>query len=373
MLDDREGVEVLDPTDLSDLTDPSDSAIRPAKGQPSTPLMVREPRVRYGTACSAPETDQVARRIGIRGEHPAVRAALDTAAALATHPVPVLIEGETGTGKSLVARLVHELSGRAGGPFVQVNCGALPEKLVESTLFGHRKGAFTGATDDHAGKFAAADGGTLFLDEVGELPLELQPKLLKVLEDGMVEPVGAAKGYAVDVRVIAATNRDLKAMVAGRTFREDLYYRLSFGIIRLPPLRERRTDIRPLALHALARVNRTLRTPKQLSPEAIERLEQQEWRGNVRDLENVIGRSALLARADVLDAADLVIEDPVRADDPLSMLPTPNESFSLEGFLDSARKQLILRALDIAGGSQAGAARLLGVTPQAVHKFLNPR
>ncbi len=353
----------------------SASLVPPSAGN----LIVREPRVQYGhrspvaVASDEPEArvDEIARKLGIRGEHPALRIALQTSAALAGHRVPVLIEGETGTGKSLIAKLVHALSGRADGSLVSVNCGALPEKLVESTLFGHRKGAFTGANADHAGKFEAADGGTLFLDEVGELPLELQPKLLKVLEDGVVEPVGATKGFTVDVRVIAATNRDLKAMVAERAFREDLYYRLSFGLIRLPPLRERRSDIGHLALNALSRINRSLRLPKRLSPAAIERLEKQEWRGNVRDLENVIGRSALLVRGDVLDADDLLIDEPVRADDPFDALPVPNESFSLESFLSSARKQLILRALEIAGGSQSGAARLLGISPQAVHKFLN--
>jgi DNA-binding NtrC family response regulator len=362
---------------------PGDGEIRVAQTEAARPGMVCEPRVQYGSrprlaygrgaaGGDEPEAelDRVARRLGIRGEHPSVRVALQTAAALAGHNVPVLVEGETGTGKSLIARLIHELSARPAGPYVQVNCAALPEKLVESTLFGHRKGAFTGATEDRAGKFQAADGGTLFLDEVGEMPLALQPKLLKVLEDGLVEPVGAAKGAAVDVRIVAATNRDLKAMVAQRTFREDLYYRLSFGLIRLPPLRERRSDIRHLALHALARVNQSLRQPKRLSPEAVVRLEQQAWRGNVRDLENVIGRSVLLARAEVLDADDLLIDEPVQAGDALSSLPTPSEAFSLESFLASARKQLILRALDIAGGSQSGAARLLGISPQAVHKFL---
>ena len=310
------------------------------------------------------------RKLGIRGDHPAMRNVLATAAALAGHRVPVLIEGETGTGKTLIARLIHELSGRPPDLFVQINCGALPEKLVESALFGHRKGAFTGATEDQPGKFELADGGTLFLDEIGELPLELQPKFLKVLEDGLVEPVGARKGVKVDVRIIAATNRDLKNAIDEKTFREDLYYRLSFGVLRIPPLRERASDIPHIALHALAEINKSLRYPKQLSRNALARLERQSWRGNVRDLENVIGRSVLLSAQDILEADDLLIDDARKTKDPLSSLPVPHESFSLEDFLASARKQLMLKALELADGSQTAAARLLGISPQAVHKFL---
>jgi transcriptional regulator with AAA-type ATPase domain len=342
------------------------------------PQLVREPAAAYGAvppALRAPPPpaiapEEAALRIGIRGGSPAMRRAMDTAASVAAHSAPVLLCGETGTGKGLFASLIHTLSGRDPARFVSVNCAALPEQLVESILFGHRKGAFTGAGQDQPGKFELANGGTLFLDEVGELPLALQPKLLKAVEERIVEPLGARSGMRVDVRVIAATHRDLRREVAEKRFREDLYYRLSFVEIRLPPLRERREDIRHIALHILDDLNRGLRRPKSLAPQAVARLESQEWRGNVRDLANAIGRSVLLADKDVLDAEDLLIGPPAAAHDPLAHLPTPHESFSLEGFLGEARRQLMLRALDMAAGNQSAAARLLGITPQAVHKFL---
>lgn len=319
-----------------------------------------------------PRLDQALRQLGLCGEHPAFRRAVETAATVAPHKVPVLLGGETGTGKGALARLIHLLSGRPAERWVTLNCAALPETLAESILFGHKKGAFTGAASDQAGKFELADRGTLFLDEVGELPLTLQAKLLKVLEDGVVEPLGARQGRPVDVRVIAATNRDLKAAVAGKTFREDLFYRLSFAQLALPPLRERRSDIHHLALHMVDRINASLREPRRLAPSALQRLEQHDWPGNIRDLENVIGCSLLLATREEIAAADLVFDGPALAaeSDALAGLPTPREGFSLEAYLDDARRQLILRALQLSDGNQSGAARLLGLSPQAIHKFL---
>jgi DNA-binding NtrC family response regulator len=349
----------------------------------SDPQVLREPAAAYGMAARAfratpatahppplPSMEDAVRGLGICAGHPEMRRALEVAAVVAAHTVPVLICGETGTGKGLFARLIHVLSGRDPCRFISVNCAALPEHLIESILFGHRKGSFTGASQDQAGKFELANGGTLFLDEIGELPLALQPKLLKAVEERIVEPLGARAGISVDVRVIGATHRDLRREVEEKRFREDLFYRLSFVEIRLPPLRERRQDIRHIALGILDDMNRSLRSPKSLTPGAILRLEAQDWRGNVRDLANAIGRSVLLAPKDVLDADDLLIESPASAPDPLSRLPTPHESFSLEGFLADARKQLILRALDMAHGNQSAAARLLGITPQSIHKFL---
>ena len=324
-----------------------------------------------GSGGSLPPTlDQALRQLGLCGEHPAFRRAVETAATVAPHKVPVLLGGETGTGKGALARLIHLLSGRPAERWVTLNCAALPETLAESILFGHKKGAFTGAASDQAGKFEVADRGTLFLDEVGELSLTLQAKLLKVLEDGVVEPLGARQGRPVDVRVIAATNRDLKAAVARKEFREDLFYRLSFAQLQLPPLRERRTDIHHLALHLVARLNTSLQAPRRLAPSALLRLEQHDWPGNIRDLENVIGRSLLLAPGPALEAADLLFDDAPAAEDVLSALPTPCQGFSLEGYLHDARRQLILRALQLSGGNQSGAARLLGLSPQAIHTFL---
>lgn len=316
------------------------------------------------------DIDAVRQQIGIIGDHSTIRHALETGGMLAPSQSPILILGETGTGKELFARFIHRLSGRSHEAFIPVNCAALPEALVESILFGHKRGAFTGAVTDQIGKFDVAHKGTLFLDELGELPLPAQAKLLRVIQDGLLEPIGHTKPHKVDVRIVAATNRDLRKLVRQGKFREDLYYRLNVGELRLPPLRERRSDIPKLALHIIDRLNGSLRRPKRLSPGALSRIQSHNWPGNVRDLENVIERSLLLCRRDVLDADDLLIYEPVTYADPLDALPDPYEGFSLDEFLGSARKQMILKALDAASGNQSRAARLLGITPQAVHKFL---
>lgn len=334
---------------------------------------VREPAIEYAAearASAPPDLATACHRLGLRGEDPAFRAALEMAARLAAHPVPLLIQGETGTGKGLLAALIHELSGRGRAPFVAVNCAALPEALVESILFGHRKGAFTGAATDQPGKFALADGGTLFLDEVGELPLALQAKLLRVLEDGVVEPIGASRGTPVDVRVIAATHRNLKQAVAEGTFREDLFYRLGYAQLSLPPLRARRGDIKLLALHQLTLINRALPSPRRLDASAVARLEQHTWPGNIRELANTIGRSALLSEKSVLQADDILIDPPPAREVPISAIPEIGPGFSLESYIANLRRQLIRRALEQAGGNRSQAARLLGISPQAVHKHL---
>jgi DNA-binding NtrC family response regulator len=331
-------------------------------------------RTRVASTYAAPDVtpaiDVAVRQLGIVGEHRAIITALETATVLADSNVPILIRGETGTGKELFARLVHRLSGRPTEQFVAVNCAAIPEDLVESILFGHKKGSFTGAVSDQKGKFQIADGGTLFLDELAELPLSSQAKLLRVLQDGVVDSVGSTKPYKVNVRVVAATNQNIGMAIKNGAFREDLFYRLQVGELVLPPLRERRSDVPVLALHILDRVNASLRSPKRLSQNALARLQTHTWPGNVRDLANVIERSVRLCRSNILEAEDLLISDPVMHADPLSALPEPEIGFSLDGFLGSARKQLILRAIELARGNQSEAARLLGVTPQAVHKFL---
>jgi transcriptional regulator with PAS, ATPase and Fis domain len=316
------------------------------------------------------DVDSARIQLGIVGDHPAMQRALAMGAMLAPSQAPILIFGETGTGKELFARFIHRLSGRTREIFVAVNCAAIPEDLVESILFGHKKGAFTGAITDQVGKFDAANEGTLFLDELGELPLPAQAKLLRVLQDGLVEPIGQTKPHKVNVRIMGATNRDLRKLVRQGKFREDLFYRLNVGEVKLPSLRERRSDIPKLALHILDRLNGSLRRPKRLSSEALSRLQSHNWGGNVRDLENVIERSVRLCRRDALEADDLLITEPVTYADPLDALPYPSVGFSLEDFLGSARKQMILRALEAANGNQSQAARMLGITPQAVHKFL---
>lgn len=218
----------------------------------------------------------------------------------------VLVLGESGTGKELVAEAIHQLGQRRGGPFVAVNTAAIPGELIESELFGHEKGAFTGAVARHAGKFEQANGGTLFLDEIGDMPMQAQTRLLRALQSGTVRPVGGRDEIRVDVRIIAATNRDLQPMIAAGTFREDLYYRLNVVPITLPPLRERADDIPALAAHFLALAAREGLPRRQLSDEAAVLLSRQPWRGNVRELRNFIYRLALLSREDVIDAGALM-------------------------------------------------------------------
>ncbi|MEL1250315.1 sigma-54-dependent transcriptional regulator [Aurantiacibacter gilvus] len=214
----------------------------------------------------------------------------------------VLVLGESGTGKELVAEAIHQLGNRKGGPFVAVNTAAIPRELIESELFGHEKGAFTGATTRSIGKFEQASGGTLFLDEIGDMPAEAQTRLLRALQSGRIRRVGGNDEIAVDVRIISATNRDLQPMIARGDFREDLYYRLNVVPIKLPPLRERPDDITPLARHFLVRAASEGLPKRTLGADAARLLEKQYWRGNVRELQNLIFRAALLAREDVIDA-----------------------------------------------------------------------
>ncbi|HTP78414.1 MAG TPA: sigma-54 dependent transcriptional regulator [Rhizomicrobium sp.] len=219
--------------------------------------------------------------------------------------IPILIEGESGAGKELIARAIQGSSDRAGRPFVTVNCGAIPENLIESILFGHEKGSFTGATDKHLGKFQEADGGTLFLDEIGELRLDMQVKLLRALQEGEVDPVGSKRPVKVDVRIMSATNRDLAALVRDGLFREDLYYRLNVFPIVVPSLRDRRGDIPALARHFISRFAAEENKPVSgLTAEAAELLERFNWPGNVRQLENTIFRAVVLCDHDLLDVAD---------------------------------------------------------------------
>ncbi|MBZ5585561.1 MAG: sigma 54-interacting transcriptional regulator [Acidobacteriia bacterium] len=317
-----------------------------------------------------PELDAALLELGIFVGSAVLRDAAERAAIAAGCDLPVLLLGETGSGKEMFARLIHRLGPRRHGEMVAVNCAAIPKDLVESHLFGHVKGAFTGALADAPGKFQRAHGGALFLDEIGELPLEAQAKLLRVLQDHRVERVGSHRAETVDVRIVAATNRDLALEIAAGRFREDLYYRLEVVQIRLPPLRERRQEIPHLALALLQKINQRRRQPRRLSKEALLRLERHGWPGNVRELSNVLERSVLYARTDVLAASDLIIAEKPASADPLSQLPEPADGFSVEGFLAQARKQLFLRALAKANGNQSEAADLLGVTKQAVSKFV---
>ncbi|MCS7082840.1 MAG: sigma-54 dependent transcriptional regulator [Bacteroidetes bacterium] len=236
----------------------------------------------------------------------AMLAVIKKAKRVALTNATLLIEGESGTGKELLAKAIHQHSRRAAGPYVAINCGALPESLLESELFGYKKGAFTGAVSDKPGLIEEANGGTLFLDEIGEMPLSVQVKLLRVLQEGEIRRVGDVQLRRVDVRVIAATNRDLGRLVEQGRFREDLYYRLNVIPIRIPPLRERKEDIPPLVKHFLAKFSEELRHPvKEITPEAMEALLRYDWPGNVRELENTIERCVILSHDDVIGPEDL--------------------------------------------------------------------
>jgi DNA-binding NtrC family response regulator len=291
------------------------------------------------------------------------RALLDAASRCAAVDSTVLITGPSGTGKSVLARWIHQQGPRSGAPFVTVNCGAIPRELIESELFGHEKGAFTGATSARTGKFEAADGGTLFLDEVGELPLELQPKLLNVLQDRRVCRVGSSEESEVDVRVIAATNRDLAAAVEERVFREDLFYRLNVLTLELPALRVRPDDILPIAESAVRRIARRLgRQEPALDDATAEKLRDHQWPGNVRELENV------LERAMVFTDGETITSDSLGALGGTPSGPTDSELVGLP--LAELEKRAILATLAAFGGNRSEAAKALGVSERTVYNRL---
>lgn len=285
---------------------------------------------------------------------------------LAEHEVPILITGESGTGKELVARALHGHSGRRDGPFIAVNCAALPESLLESELFGHVKGAFTGAGEDRRGLITQADGGTLFLDEIGELPLALQPKLLRTLETGAVRPVGADRDHHCDIRLISATNRDLADAVDRQAFREDLYYRINVVHLHVPPLRSRGTDVLRLAQHFLDEITeRTGKPITGIAPAVAEKLLAYRWPGNVRELRNAIERSVALARFQELAVADLpeAVQDyrgsqvVFGGEDPEALLP-----------LEQVERLYIEHVLQAVEGNKSLAARILGLDRTTLYR-----
>jgi two-component system response regulator PilR (NtrC family) len=274
----------------------------------------------------------------------------------------VLITGESGTGKELVARALHSEGSRAKAPFVAVNCGAIPEELMESELFGHKRGSFTGAIADKPGLFQEADSGTLFLDEIGELSVGLQVKLLRALQERKVKQVGATDELEVDVRVIAATNRELEAEVARGAFRADLYYRLNVIEIRIPPLRQRREDIALLAEHFVARFAAEHRAGARLSADALRKLESYDFPGNVRELENMIERAIALSSSDVIATADLPDMKPAAATGGVPPTELPAEGVDLDRLLSEYERGWVLRALEQTGGVRKRAAALLGIS-----------
>lgn len=287
----------------------------------------------------------------------------------------VLVSGETGVGKELVAQGIHRASSRSEAPLVYVNCAALPETIVESELFGHVRGAFTGATAHRKGKLELADGGTLFLDEVGELPLHVQPKLLRFLQEGEIQRVGSDSLVNVDVRVVAATNRDLSSEVEEGHFRADLFHRLNMYPIYLPPLRERGSDIHLLAGHFLERYRRRLGVGEmRLTDEAREALAQATWPGNVRELDHVLGRAVLRASASadrraplMIDVCHLQLASPSRPPPASSPVPAPTDGLTLREAVEEMKRTYVRRAVDAHDGNWAAAARSLGMERSNLH------
>jgi DNA-binding NtrC family response regulator len=288
--------------------------------------------------------------VGISDE---MKEVFDVVRRVAASEATILVGGESGTGKELIARAIHHGSERRSGPFIPVNCAAIPKELLESELFGHARGSFTGAVKDRKGKFEMADGGTLFLDEVGELPVELQPKLLRVLQEREIEPVGGAP-RKIDVRVVAATNRDLETAMEDGTFREDLYYRLAVIPVHLPPLRGRRTDIPLLVQHFLHKHGGSALS---VSEEAMDRLESYEWPGNVRELENAVERMIILRRGEVLEERDLPPKIRGRREISCAVLNLPEEGYALEDL----EREAVMEALRRNDWNQTKAAAFLRI------------
>ncbi|MFZ0887254.1 MAG: sigma-54 dependent transcriptional regulator [Candidatus Binataceae bacterium] len=337
-------------------------------------------------------TERLGAMLG-RSEHMAEL--FKTIARIGPHKSTVLIEGESGTGKELVAHALHMLGPAPKGPFVIFNCSNLVDTLAESQLFGHVRGAFTDARETSLGYFRSANGGSLFLDEIGELPLRLQSKLLRVVESLEIQPVGSAQSYRVDVRLIAATNRDLRAMVKAGRFRDDLYYRLNTSLITIAPLRQRRRDLQALAAHFIARYNRTLgKNVAYLSRRALNALLRHEWPGNVRELSHTIEGAMLLTDGDRIDIGNLpahmmgtpametaelieaetCLEGGESADDDAPWLAAARAEaapLSLDYAIKQAARVTLVRALDKSEGNCIRAARLLGVSRYTVYRMIS--
>ncbi|MDB5984315.1 MAG: sigma-54-dependent Fis family transcriptional regulator [Pseudomonas sp.] len=306
------------------------------------------------------------------GESPSFRRVLQAVDSVRDSNATILLTGESGTGKEMVARAIHKHGNRADKPFVAVNCAAIPEGLLESEMFGHRKGAFTGAVADRVGRFMQADKGTLFLDEVGDMPLALQAKILRALQERIIEPVGDPRERKVDVRVIAATNKDLLDAVAKKEFREDLYYRLNVFPIPLPPLRERPEDIAPLARHFAHVLGATAgKRITGFSPEALQAMASYPWPGNIRELQNCVERATIVASSNTIEESDLPAY--LFGSRPMDsaavgnlFLEGPGIPENLDAALAEVEKNYILAALQETNGVQAAAAQLIGISERSL-------
>ena len=305
--------------------------------------------------------------VTIIGEGNMMKTLLTLVGKVAPSDASVLVTGESGTGKELIAQAIHELSARHTKPFVAINCGAIPESLIESELFGHKRGSFTGAISDNPGLFRKASGGTIFLDEIGELPAHMQTKLLRALQDRTVRSVGDVNDSAIDVRVISATNRDLKKEIQNGNFREDLFYRLNVVNLVVPPLRERKEDLPLLIRHFLTKYCIGNQAIPQISPEALQQLKDYPFPGNIRELENIIERALLLGGPAILPEH---LPEEVRQKSPSLSLPnliSPSETqlielpLDLDSVLNEFERQMLLKALNQTGGAKKQAANLLGL------------
>ncbi len=345
---------------------------KPFKSNDEIRLRVRraiaERNLRRENEALRSEQTRRARLDSMAGKSPAFLEVISMIRRVAGLPSTVAIHGESGVGKELVARALHKLSSRADKPFVAINCGGIPETLLESELFGYKKGSFTGATEDKEGLFVVANGGTILLDEIGEMPMMLQVKLLRVLDNSTITPVGGTTAVRVDVRIISATNRDLEAMVEAGEFRKDLYYRLNVIPLYVPPLRNRHDDIPLLAQHLIRKHADNMGcSPKELSPEVESALLRYPWPGNVRELGNVIERALALSAGETIELHDLppAIREftpvPAHAEDNL-----PPAGIDLESLVATIEMDYIRQALERAHYSQLKAASLLGMTPRSL-------
>jgi two-component system, NtrC family, response regulator PilR len=326
----------------------------------SKPLDLAALRKIIGNALRVPVTEPAAGEIRLLGSSPAIEKLREMISRVARSQAPVHITGESGTGKELVARMIHEKGPRGAGPFVPVNCGAIPSELMESEFFGHRKGAFTGAVADKQGLFQSAEGGTLFLDEIGELPLPMQVKLLRVIQEKSVRPVGQPQELPVDVRILSATHKNLRQLVAAGQFREDLFYRINVIELRVPALRDRGSDVGALISHILERQAREAGvSAPELAAEARAKLLAYPFPGNVRELENILERASALCAGDRITAEDIQIQTgPVDG--------APRAPGGLGDRLDSVERDAIVKALEAHRFNKTAAARHLGLTLRAL-------
>jgi len=340
--------------------------------------LAEEKRGESSTIAGTPSSERLI------GDSPAMQQVRVTIAKLARNQAPVYIAGESGVGKELVARLIHEQGPRASGPFVPVNCGAIPTELMESEFFGHKKGSFTGAASDKEGLFQAANGGTLFLDEVAELPLHMQVKLLRAIQEKAVRPIGAREEIPVDVRILSATHKNLAALVEQGQFRQDLFYRINVIELRVPPLRERRGDVPLLAAHILRQLAAKSGTaPGRLLPAAQHALDEYDFPGNVRELENVLERAMAMSDGETIDAEDLML--PQRTARPAfdtggaspsasaataaaapAPPPAPGSGVALDDYISNLERTAIMKALEESRYNKTAAAKKLGITFRAL-------